>query len=92
MRVAGPVRTGSDYLRRVENLLRVTLEQVETARKAGVELEDFGEVVDLARYRQRFAGNDPRRRFARNACFGSPGFGSVWTSLGYPVPAGDNGD
>jgi cyclase len=60
----GPVMRTADYPRQVRDLFRSIDEQVAAAVARGATLEDARKAVDLAAFRDRFAGDSKVRRFA----------------------------
>ena len=82
----GPVLRDKQYLGRVQSLLEATVNAVREAHDDGVAYADLADAVDLSSYESEFTSNDPEYAWAWRAYFASPGVGSAWLSLGYPVP------
>jgi hypothetical protein len=70
----------------VRSLLEATVNAVREAHDDGVAYADLADAVDLAAYESEFTNDDPEYVWAWRAYFVSPGVGSAWSSLGYPVP------
>ena len=69
----GPVEHDLTYLHQVADLLTHVRDRVATALSKGMNLRDTQAFVDLAAYRQRFAGNDVRRQRLFDIGFSEPG-------------------
>lgn len=82
----GAVQHDTQYLDRVVTLLAATLEAVATARAGGVQYADLATSVDLSDQEALFTAGDAMRTYAWNSYYLTPGLGSAWASLGYPVP------
>jgi glyoxylase-like metal-dependent hydrolase (beta-lactamase superfamily II) len=58
----GPVQSDKAYLRQVIAMLEAVSAQARTGAEQGLTLEQVREKIDLTRFKQQFAGNDPFRQ------------------------------
>ena len=74
----GPVEHNMDYARQMRDLFSSINQQVAAAVARGASLEDTRKAVDLAEFRQKFAGDSRVRRFAFGMYVTGPAVESAW--------------
>ena len=77
----GEVQQGKAYLQRVMGLLQSVQDQVKEAVAAGLDLDATREKVDLARFVDEFAQDDPVRRYRFQGWFVKPNVGATFKEL-----------
>jgi glyoxylase-like metal-dependent hydrolase (beta-lactamase superfamily II) len=74
----GPVLRNAGYVRQMRDLFASINEQVGAAVARGANLEDTRKAVDLAAYREKFAGESKVRRLAFGMYVTGPAVESAW--------------
>jgi len=74
----GPVLRSADYPRQMRDLFASINQQVAASVANGASLEDTRKAVDLAAFRDRFAGDSKVRRFAFGMYVTGPAIESAW--------------
>jgi glyoxylase-like metal-dependent hydrolase (beta-lactamase superfamily II) len=77
----GEVQRGKAYLQRVMSLLQSVQDQVKGAVAAGLDLEGTRKKVDLSKFMDEFAQDDPVRQYRFQGWFVKPNVGATFTEI-----------